>query len=222
MSSSRANRWSTTRSTVNPNKPVSIALDEIAEGKIAYHRTRGRHQVTRITTVCGIVGYIGQRDSVPIILDSLGRLEYRGYDSAGIAVIDSNGDPDAARRPRGSSRVWPSGSRTASACRAASASATRAGRRTAVPRTPTRIRTWTAAGKIAVIHNGIIENYASLRARLIDARSRLQKRDRYRGSRASDRDCTTTAISKRPCARRLPRYAALTRWACSPATIRIT
>src|SRR5579875_2227882 len=41
--------------------------------------------------MCGIVGYIGQQDSVPIILDALGRLEYRGYDSAGIAVIDADG-----------------------------------------------------------------------------------------------------------------------------------
>ena len=41
--------------------------------------------------MCVIVGYIGERDSVPIILDSLARLEYRGYDSAGIAVIDGSG-----------------------------------------------------------------------------------------------------------------------------------
>src|SRR5579862_6543780 len=41
--------------------------------------------------MCGIVGYVGRRDGVPIILEALARLEYRGYDSAGIAVIDGTG-----------------------------------------------------------------------------------------------------------------------------------
>ena len=39
--------------------------------------------------MCGIVGYIGKQDATPIIIDGLGRLEYRGYDSAGVAVINS-------------------------------------------------------------------------------------------------------------------------------------
>ncbi|NTV84329.1 MAG: glutamine--fructose-6-phosphate aminotransferase, partial [Bacteroidales bacterium] len=40
--------------------------------------------------MCGIVGYIGQQESLPILLEGLKRLEYRGYDSAGVAVLNSN------------------------------------------------------------------------------------------------------------------------------------
>ncbi|MFZ2034838.1 MAG: glutamine--fructose-6-phosphate aminotransferase, partial [Candidatus Dormiibacterota bacterium] len=42
--------------------------------------------------MCGIIGYTGPRPAAPILLDSLRRLEYRGYDSAGIAIIDPDGD----------------------------------------------------------------------------------------------------------------------------------
>ena len=41
--------------------------------------------------MCGIVGYVGKKDSVPIIINGLHRLEYRGYDSAGIAVLGKDG-----------------------------------------------------------------------------------------------------------------------------------
>jgi glucosamine--fructose-6-phosphate aminotransferase (isomerizing) len=118
--------------------------------------------------MCGIVGYIGERDSVPIILESLQRLEYRGYDSAGIAVIDAAGALTGTKAEgklqrlaerlrnggRISGRVGVGHTRWATHGRPSDANAH--------PHMD-------CAGKIAVVHNGIIENYAPLRARLLAA-----------------------------------------------------
>jgi glutamine---fructose-6-phosphate transaminase (isomerizing) len=116
--------------------------------------------------MCGIVGYIGQRDSVPIIMDSLRRLEYRGYDSAGIAVIDAAGRLTgskaegklanlAARLQNGEALAGTTGighTRWATHGRPSDANAH--------PHMD-------CSGRFAVVHNGIIENYAPLRARLL-------------------------------------------------------
>ena len=53
--------------------------------------------------MCGIVGYVGRKSVVPVIIDGLRRLEYRGYDSAGIAVLE-DGDCLAVRRAQGKLR----------------------------------------------------------------------------------------------------------------------
>ena len=117
--------------------------------------------------MCGIVGYIGERDSVPIILDSLQKLEYRGYDSAGIAVVDAGGvltgskaegklERLAARLRNGerlSGKTGVGHTRWATHGRPSDANAH--------PHMDCK-------GKIAVVHNGIIENYAPLRAQLIE------------------------------------------------------
>jgi glucosamine--fructose-6-phosphate aminotransferase (isomerizing) len=116
--------------------------------------------------MCGIVGYIGKRDSVPIIMDSLARLEYRGYDSAGIAVIDADG------RLTGSKAE---GKLANLAARLRNGEALHGTTGVGHTRWATHGRPSDAnahphmdcSGRIAVIHNGIIENYAALRAQLL-------------------------------------------------------
>ncbi|MGC2128871.1 MAG: glutamine--fructose-6-phosphate transaminase (isomerizing) [Candidatus Aquilonibacter sp.] len=117
--------------------------------------------------MCGIVGYIGERDSVPIILDSLARLEYRGYDSAGIAVIDAKGDLTGSKAEGKLSRL---------AERLRNGEALHGSVGLGHTRWATHGRPNDAnahphmdcSGRIAVVHNGIIENYASLRTKLIE------------------------------------------------------
>jgi len=113
--------------------------------------------------MCGIVGYVGPDEALPIILEGLRRLEYRGYDSAGVAVVDgglsvvkragklaeleealAEGSPPAGSVGMGHTRWATHGAPTD---------------RNAHPHLD-------CTGRVAVIHNGIIENFRSLRARL--------------------------------------------------------
>jgi glutamine---fructose-6-phosphate transaminase (isomerizing) len=117
--------------------------------------------------MCGIVGYIGSRDSVPIILDALRRLEYRGYDSAGIAVIDAQGSLTGSKAEGKLSRLAErlgNGHALAGAVGVGHTRWATHGR----PSDANAHPHMDCQGKIAVVHNGIIENYASLRARLIE------------------------------------------------------
>jgi glucosamine--fructose-6-phosphate aminotransferase (isomerizing) len=117
--------------------------------------------------MCGIVGYIGERDSVPIILDSLARLEYRGYDSAGIAVIDADGTLTGSKAEGKLSRL-------ADRLRNGHALHGKVGlghTRWATHGRPNDANAhphMDCSGRIAVVHNGIIENYAALRTKLIE------------------------------------------------------
>ncbi len=117
--------------------------------------------------MCGIVAYIGGQEATPIILDGLKRLEYRGYDSAGIAVITSTGDLQVAKA-KGRLASLRSLVATAEPIGAVGIGHTRwatHGRPNDVNAHPHS----DCEGVITVAHNGIIENYATLRDELLTA-----------------------------------------------------
>ena len=115
--------------------------------------------------MCGIVGYVGNKRVVPVILDGLKRLEYRGYDSAGIAVA-GNGDGLQIRRAEGKLRNLEEAIRLKPMDGTYGIGHTRwatHGRPTEENAHPHR----DCSGKIVVVHNGIIENYVPLKKKLI-------------------------------------------------------
>ncbi len=115
--------------------------------------------------MCGIVGAIADRDVVPVLVEGLKRLEYRGYDSAGIAVLDGEG----VRRVRRTGRV----AEMAAAAEREGFSArigighTRWATHGGV--TEANAHPHISFGELALVHNGIIENHESQRERLIAA-----------------------------------------------------
>jgi glutamine---fructose-6-phosphate transaminase (isomerizing) len=115
--------------------------------------------------MCGIVGYIGKKSVVPVIIDGLRRLEYRGYDSAGIAVGDHGQGGLDVRRAEGKLRNLEEAIRNKPLEGTYGIGHTRwatHGRPTEENAHPHRDCT----GKIVVVHNGIVENYLSLKKKL--------------------------------------------------------
>src|ERR1700690_1998790 len=113
--------------------------------------------------MCGIVGYAGHRQALDVVMDGLSRLEYRGYDSAGVAVVGADGQLSWAKRAGKlanlraelASRPLPPGTTGLGHTRWA----------THGPPTDFNAHPHTDChGHLAVIHNGIIENFAALRA----------------------------------------------------------
>ncbi|PYS88546.1 MAG: glutamine--fructose-6-phosphate transaminase (isomerizing) [Acidobacteria bacterium] len=114
--------------------------------------------------MCGIVGYVGNKQVVPLIIDGLRKLEYRGYDSAGIAVIDEAHHLEL-RRAEGKLRNLEECIRLKPLDGTYGVGHTRwatHGRPTEENAHPHRDQ----SGKIVVVHNGIIENYLQLKERL--------------------------------------------------------
>ncbi|MDB1086825.1 glutamine--fructose-6-phosphate transaminase (isomerizing) [Streptomyces sp. ACA25] len=116
--------------------------------------------------MCGIVGYIGRRDVAPLLLEGLQRLEYRGYDSAGIA-IHSSGKGGGLKTVKNKGRVRELEekvpARFAGTCGIAHT-------RWATHGAPNDVNSHPhqdSEGKVAVVHNGIIDNFTELRAKLV-------------------------------------------------------
>jgi glucosamine--fructose-6-phosphate aminotransferase (isomerizing) len=115
--------------------------------------------------MCGIVGYVGPRDAAPILIDGLRRLEYRGYDSAGIAVVTGNGEVFIEKKAGKLSNLTdqlngdaPAGHPGIGHTRWATHGSPND--TNAHPHTD-------CSGNLALIHNGIIENYAEIKRRLV-------------------------------------------------------
>ena len=115
--------------------------------------------------MCGIVGYIGQREAYPILINGLKRLEYRGYDSAGVALINAGGELS----------VYKSKGKVADleafcADKDVSGTVGIAHTRWATHGEPSSVNAhphYSESKNLAIIHNGIIENYSDLKKKLV-------------------------------------------------------
>ncbi|WP_280361737.1 glutamine--fructose-6-phosphate transaminase (isomerizing) [Nocardia wallacei] len=120
--------------------------------------------------MCGIVGYVGYRDALGVVVDALRRMEYRGYDSAGVAILDGAG---AIAVERKAGRLANLEAELAETGIERFLGSTGMGHtRWATHGAPTDRNAHPhrdVTGKVAVVHNGIIENFAPLRGELEDA-----------------------------------------------------
>ncbi|KZM69247.1 glutamine--fructose-6-phosphate transaminase (isomerizing) [Nocardia terpenica] len=120
--------------------------------------------------MCGIVGYVGYRDALGVVVDALRRMEYRGYDSAGVAILDGAGSIAVERK---AGRLANLEAELAETGIDAFAGSTGMGHtRWATHGAPTDRNAHPhrdGTGTVAVVHNGIIENFAPLRRELEEA-----------------------------------------------------
>ena len=117
--------------------------------------------------MCGIVGYIGKEQAAPILLEGLSRLEYRGYDSAGMAVYDQNRGTLSVHKAKGRLKVLADQLQNGAAVKGTVGIGHT---RWATHGAPSDVNSHpqvSQSGKIAVVHNGIIENYGELKSFLM-------------------------------------------------------
>lgn len=116
--------------------------------------------------MCGIVGYIGQRQAYPILIKGLKRLEYRGYDSAGVALINENNDL-GVYKAKGKVSVLEAVAEKGDTTGCVGIAHTRWATH-GVPSEANAHPHVSQSGNLTLVHNGIIENYATLREQLME------------------------------------------------------
>jgi glucosamine--fructose-6-phosphate aminotransferase (isomerizing) len=115
--------------------------------------------------VCGIVGYVGLREAMPVLLEGLARLEYRGYDSAGVAVLSGDG---AAVRFRAVGKLQNLSDRVRDEAPEGTLGVGHTRWAThGIPSEENAHPHTDSTGEVVVVHNGIVENYVDLKAELI-------------------------------------------------------
>jgi len=159
--------------------------------------------------MCGIVGYTGPRAAGPILLEGLRRLEYRGYDSAGIALVTESGELFVEKRAGKLANLT-----TALLDRTPNAGIGLAHTRWATHGRPNDLNAHPhvdCTGAITVIHNGIIENFRELRDGL-ESRGHVLSSDTDTEALAHLVETHTPATWPTPFGRRWRRSRAPTRW----------
>lgn len=124
--------------------------------------------------MCGIVGYLGSRAALEVVLRGLKRLEYRGYDSAGVCVACACSSDSSSEKQTHELRVVKRKGKVSNLAQACEGKDLCSGicighTRWATHGAPSDVNSHphlSANGRIAVVHNGIIENYRDIRARL--------------------------------------------------------
>ncbi len=116
--------------------------------------------------MCGIIGYIGNSDATPVLIDGLKKLEYRGYDSSGVGVIDSTKDRIIVRKSSGKISNLENLIRTKPVGKSSIGISHTRWATHGAPTTVNAHPHLDGSGKIVIVHNGIIENYETLKTAL--------------------------------------------------------
>jgi hypothetical protein len=138
--------------------PDKLTITRVKQTTVPGWKRPVKKKFPRMCGMCGIVAAVADRNIVPILIEGLRKLEYRGYDSAGLAVHQRRHAPPARRRPRGRAgrpRRWPHRRHRHRP------HALGHPRRALRAQRPPHV-----SGGLAVVHNGIIENFEEIKARL--------------------------------------------------------